>query len=148
MVSPGLAVQVIQAAEDARITQSEFEGIVSSLTGSAVWIFGFGMLGMIIKKFASEYGGSEHHSSNPTDQLDAKLKAIHDMWRELDTLQIKLHMDCMSPRKWAVLNSLDAIGLELTKPNGYPAIGPYIDEKMETIERALKDLRAQGEIVG
>lgn len=77
---------------------------------------------------------------------DEKLKTIHNKWRELDELQIKLHFDCMSARKWAVLNSLDAIGLELTK--GYPAIGSYIDEKMETIERALKDLRFDKEIIG
>jgi len=76
---------------------------------------------------------------------EEKLKTINNKWRELDELQIKLHFDCMSPRKWAVLNSLDAIGLELTK--GYPAIGDYIDEKMEIIERALKDLRFDKEII-
>ena len=77
-----------------------------------------------------------------------KLNTIHLKWCELDELQIKLHMDCVSSRKWAVLNSLDAIGLELTKPGGYPAIKYYIDEKMETIERALKDLEFDGEIIG
>lgn len=75
---------------------------------------------------------------------DEKLRTIHNKWRELDELQIKLHFDCMSSRKWAVLNSLDAIGLELTK--GYPAIGSYIDDKMETIERALKDLKFDKEV--
>lgn len=73
-----------------------------------------------------------------------KLEAINRKWRELDELQIKLHLDCMSPRKWAVLNSLDAIGLELTK--GYTAINSYIEEKMETINKALEDLKQSGEI--
>jgi len=77
-----------------------------------------------------------------------KLKQINSKWRELDHLQINLHSDCMSPRKWAVLNSLNAIGLELTKPGGYPAIGSYISEKMETIGRALSDLRHDSEIIG
>ena len=75
-----------------------------------------------------------------------KLNLIHKKWRELDELQIKLHYDCMSSSKWAVLNSLDAIGLELTK--GYPAISYYIDEKMRTIKRALEDLKFDKEIIG
>lgn len=79
-----------------------------------------------------------------SQRANNELEAIHKKWRELDELQIKLHFDCMSPRKWAVLNSLDAIGLELTK--GYPAINSYIEEKMETINKALKDLKQSGEI--
>lgn len=63
MVSPGLAVQIIQAAEDATITQTEFEGIINSFTGAVVWIFGFWMFGMMIRSFVDEYGGSEHHSN-------------------------------------------------------------------------------------
>jgi len=77
----------------------------------------------------------------------SKLKQINAKWRELDHLQIELHSDCMSTRKWATLNCLNAIGLELTKDQ-YPAIGSYIEEKMSVIQRALADLRHDGEIIG
>lgn len=98
-------------------------------------------------KARMEYGGVlDVRPATVESKANEKLKAIHDKWRELDNLQIATHFDCMSSRKWAVLNSLNAIGLELTK--GYPAIGSYIDEKMETIQLALKDLRFDKEIIG
>ncbi len=81
---------------------------------------------------------------NPMTETNEKLEAINKKWRELDELQIATHLGSMSARKWAVLNALDAIGLELTK--GYVAIGSYIDEKMETIEMAIKDLKSSNEI--
>lgn len=76
------------------------------------------------------------------------LKQIHDKWRELDFLQIELHFETMGARKWAALNALNAMGLELTKEDGYPAIGSFMEEKLETLHKALADLRREGEIIG
>ena len=73
------------------------------------------------------------------------LREVHAKWRELDELQIKVHHKCMSTVKWKALNSLNAIGLELTK--GYPAIAYYIEEKTRRLDEALKDLEYGGEVI-
>lgn len=106
---------------------------------------------MMMRMMSSMVGGGlAFHRQPPaarfeTEEAEECLARINRKWRELDELQIATHFKCMSPRKWAVLNSLDAIGLELTR--GYPAIGSYIDERMETIERALRDLKFDKEVI-